>query len=1233
MGVAVVYFVAGEIGLGLAVPPGYATAIWPPSGIALASVLLLGYRVWPGILLGSFLVNLSNSATPGAFQLTSALIPLAIGMGACVQAITGGYWVKKYAEYPNDLTSDRTIYMFFLFGGLCSALINATWSVSFLVLIEKIPSSNIITNWLTWWMGDVFGILIFTPLILVWDQSQAWKTRRYSITLTTLAAFGITTAVVYFEVQHENQRMKAEFEEHAKELKAALENSFSTHLNVLHALSSFYLASTSVERQEFHDYVRDSLSSYQGIQAFEWSPIVASKDRAAFETLIKQEGFQNFQITERNQANQLARASERAYYTPVTFIEPYLGNEMALGYDLSSHPLRKAAIDRARDTGELCITPPITLVQEKGNQAGLLAFIPLYRKGVDIQSVEDRRENILGFVLAVFRGGDIVTASLLNLDRHGLWYRLIDQSAGENQMIYASEQNEPEPLILQHQGVFGSEFSLMYTSPLEVGGHRWRFDVVPKQEYFVMHHPHDAYLILTTGLILTSLVTAYVMLSSGRRQLLEKLVYERTEVLALRTEALAKSELNYRLESEKNLAFLHNASDGIHILDLDGYVVEASDSFCRMLGYSRHEVVGMHVSQWDAKFTPEELPKMAQLPLTKNARVQFETLHRRKGGSVFEVEISGFPLQQNGTPVLFFSSRDITERKKIEADLRIAAVAFESQEGILITDAKTNIMRVNSAFTAITGYTLAEVLGKNPRILSSGKHDDDFYARMWAHINAQGFWEGEIWNRRKNGEIYPEHLSVNSVRDPQGAITNYVATLTDITVSKAASEKIERLAYFDPLTGLANRRLLLDRLQKALADSLRNQTEGALLFLDLDNFKTLNDTLGHEYGDLLLQQVATRLNECVREADTVARLGGDEFVVMLENLSPAENMAASQADMVATKILESLNQTYRLKSHDYRNTPSIGVTLFNQASYNQPLDDLLKQADIAMYQAKKANRNTIRFFDPAMQKSIENRVAMEIALVQAIIDNEFQLYYQIQIDQDNKPYGAEALIRWLHPERGLIPPMEFIPLAEETGHITAIGTWVFNTACAQLKNWEASVLTKDLTLSINVSAKQFRQGSFVTEIENALRDYAINPSQLKLELTESMLLEKIDDAIAIMNRLKNLGVQISLDDFGTGYSSLQYLKKLPLTQLKIDQSFVRDIPFDVSDSAIAKTIIAMAKSLELDIIAEGVETQEQYQILLDSGCTHFQGYLFGKPIPIEAFSSSIENRIRTTLDS
>ena len=572
---------------------------------------------------------------------------------------------------------------------------------------------------------------------------------------------------------------------------------------------------------------------------------------------------------------------------------------------------------------------------------------------------------------------------------------------------------------------------------------------------------------------------------------------------------------------------------------------------------------------------------------------------------------------------------NITQRKQAEIDLRIAAIAFEAQEGMIVTDAQGVILRVNRTFMETTGYSAEEAVGQTPDLLRSGRHDAAFYRAMWDAVHRTGIWQGEIWNRRCNGEVYPEWLTITAVKDDSGQTTHYVGTHTDITQRKAAEDEIRHLAFYDSLTLLPNRRLLRDRLHQALAASARNQRQGALLFIDLDNFKTLNDTLGHDIGDLLLKQVALRLTASVRESDTVARLGGDEFVVMLEDLSEHIHEAAAQAETVGEKILAVLNQPYWLAGHQHHSTPSIGVALFSDQHHS--IDELLKRADLAMYQAKAAGRNALCFFNPEMQATVTARTALEADLREGLQHNHFLLYYQSQVDSANRLTGAEALIRWQHPQRGMISPTAFIPLAEDTGLILPLGHWVLETACHQLVQWSQQADMVHLTLAVNVSARQFRHPHFVEQVLRVLEHTGAEPGKLKLELTESLLLDDVADAIAKMTALKDRGVGFSLDDFGTGYSSLAYLKRLPLDQLKIDQSFVRDILTDPNDAAIAKTIVALARSLGLAVIAEGVETEAQRDFLVLQDCHAFQGYLFGRPGPADALHTDCGKSILSPL--
>lgn len=560
---------------------------------------------------------------------------------------------------------------------------------------------------------------------------------------------------------------------------------------------------------------------------------------------------------------------------------------------------------------------------------------------------------------------------------------------------------------------------------------------------------------------------------------------------------------------------------------------------------------------------------------------------------------------------------DISATKAMEAELRIAAVTFDSQEGILITDGDGFILRVNKAFSRITGYTNEQVVGRTPLFLKSDRHETGFLRKLHVTLMLEGGWQGEIWNRRRSGEVFPAWVSVSAVKDPAGKVTHFVAAFTDITEHKEAEEKIYHLAFFDPLTDLPNRRLLIDRIRQALAASQRNRQYGAVIFLDLDHFKMLNDTKGHDLGDQLLIQTARRLSAGVRESDTVARLGGDEFVIVMQELGEEAGNAAAVVETVAQKLRESINRPYDLDGYQHRLTASFGVTLFLEKEPG--VEVLLKQADMALYEAKGAGRDAIRFFDPTMQKQLDDRARLEAGLRDALRLGRLVLYYQPQVDADGRLLGAEALIRWQEPDGRLIPPGEFIPLAEETGLILPLGEWVLETTAALLQEWARDAALAKLVLSINLSAQQFSQPNFVNQVSETIARHGVRNGMWQMELTESVVLGNVEEVIDRMKALKRLGVTFSLDDFGTGYSSLSYLRRLPIDQIKIDREFIRDVAHDPDDAAIVEAIIGLGSTLDLPVVAEGVETEEQRRFLREHVCQTYQGYLFGRPMPIAEF--------------
>ena len=561
-----------------------------------------------------------------------------------------------------------------------------------------------------------------------------------------------------------------------------------------------------------------------------------------------------------------------------------------------------------------------------------------------------------------------------------------------------------------------------------------------------------------------------------------------------------------------------------------------------------------------------------------------------------------------------FTSRASAEIERQLADARIrhqASLLDKAQDAIMVRDLDHRLIYWNKSAERLYGWAQEDILGQSAHDLL--KIEDTVFFRATKAVLCNGEWTGDMVKTHQNGQAIDVESRWTLVRGDDGQPHSILSIDTDIRQRKASEQEIQRLAFYDALTGLPNRMLLLDRMHQALGAATRRHQGGALLFIDLDNFKTLNDTLGHDQGDLLLQQVAQRLTSCTRSVDTVARLGGDEFVVMLEELSAKPHELALQARAVGEEILSVLAAPYALTGHQYRSTPSIGVAPFSSDCAS--VGELLKQADLAMYQAKTAGRNTLRFFDPAMQAAVTARAALEADLRSALAHNEFLLHFQPQIHQSGRCVGVEALVRWAHPQRGMVSPAQFIPLAEETGLILPLGRWVLQQACQLLARWQDEPALAHLTMAVNVSSRQFRHARFVDDVARALASTEAPAARLKLELTESLLVEDMETTIATMTALRAYGVGFSLDDFGTGYSSLSYLKRMPLDQLKIDQSFVRDLFTDPNDAAIVDTIIGLSRSLRLDVIAEGVETEEQRALLADAGCQLYQGYLFSRPMP------------------
>jgi diguanylate cyclase (GGDEF)-like protein/PAS domain S-box-containing protein len=673
-------------------------------------------------------------------------------------------------------------------------------------------------------------------------------------------------------------------------------------------------------------------------------------------------------------------------------------------------------------------------------------------------------------------------------------------------------------------------------------------------------------------------------------------------------------------ESERELrGILDDLQDTYYRTDQTGTIVRASRSVEQLLGYTAEEMLGRKLA--DSYWSPADREQFIARMQANGGHVvgAASRLRHKDGHELWVLTTAHFIRDAAGNVIgVEGTTRDNTRQRHAEEELRLAAKVFESSgEAIMITDAAGCMISVNNAFSRVTGYAAADAVGRNASMLASGRHSREFFSEMWRSMLETGYWQGELWNRRRDGEIYPEWLGISSVRDEEGKITHFVGIFSDISERKAAEAKIAFLAHHDPLTGLPNRLLLKDRMQQAIVHGERNGNKVALLFVDLDRFKAVNDSFGHPVGDALLRDAAQRLLACVRDSDTVSRHGGDEFLVVLTDLHSSEVPA-----QIAAKIMAVLGQPFHLEDHEAKISASVGIAVYPEDGAG--FDELLKKADTAMYHAKEAGRNAFRFYTQRMNADVQERLDLHSRLRHALEREEFVLYYQPLVDlKSSRIVGGEALLRWQSPEHGLIEPERFIAAAEHSGLIVPLGEWVLQEACRELAHWHAQGHPQ-LSMAVNISAIQFRRGDVEDTVLRALAASGAKPAALELELTESILIDGAEQVLATIRRLQELGVRLAIDDFGTGYSSLAYLKRFAVDKLKIDQSFVRDIVTDQDDAAIVRAVIQMAGSLDLKVVAEGVETEAVAAELRAMDCDLVQGYHFGRPMPAAEFRRLID---------
>ncbi|MBF0613808.1 MAG: EAL domain-containing protein [Magnetococcales bacterium] len=991
-----------------------------------------------------------------------------------------------------------------------------------------------------------------------------------------------------------HEDVQREFEYQGREIVSRIMQRMRAQEQVLFGVKGLFDASDTVERKEFQHYV-SSLhlnDRYPGIQGVGFSLVIPPEQKTAHIDAIRQQGFPQYAIRP---------DGERPLYSSIIYLEPFAGRNLrAFGYDMFSESVRRTAMERARDSGESALSGKVTLVQEDGKepQAGFLMYVPVYRNGVSVASIEERRAHLVGWAYSPFRVNDLM-AGILGRYAEGLDLEIYDgQSVTSEGILYdSSPSGDHRPLFSRLEQI-------------EFAGHQWTLRVrsLPIFEGSLDHRSRD---VIRFAGILASILFALIVW---------QLVTARERAAALAeemTRELRKSELDRERSAALVRAVVDTAVNAIIAIDANKIVHMFNPAAERFFGYRADEVIGHNINRLMPSPTREAHDGYVDHYLETGERkvigIGREVVCQRQDRSTFPAELFVSEMQVSGMRMFVGVINDITERKQAEEVLILSRRVFEhAGEAILITGADGLITDVNPAYEKITGYRKDEVLGKSPGITKSGRHDAEFYRVMWSQLIQEGFWEGEIWDRRKNGEVFPKWVSISAIRNAAHELTHYMAIFLDISDQKAVEHKLERLAFYDALTGLPNRMFFQERLAQDIARARRMETQVVLMFIDLDRFKWVNDTLGHAAGDELLKEISQRLKGCVRETDTVARLGGDEFTIILNNLNSSDHAA-----MVAQKLIMIVREPVLLMGQNVYVGASVGIALFPADSTNQ--ETLIKHADMAMYQAKEAGRNTFRFSSSEVHSKAFDRIAMEDDLYKALDRQELVPFYQPKWDlEKNALCGAEALVRWLKPDGKLVNPGQFIPLAEETGLIVPIGKRILSVASHNTARWTHE-RTQPFKMAVNLSSREFQQTDLLEQIRGVLEQTGLPAERLEIEITESMVMGNVEKAIGIMKKLRELGISLAMDDFGTGYSSLGYLKRFPLNTLKIDQSFVRDLPDCHGDGAIVEAILSMARGLKLHVVAEGVETEEQRAYLMARGCESIQGYLIGRPMPEQDF--------------
>lgn len=974
-----------------------------------------------------------------------------------------------------------------------ATLLPVVCSVIIYYYLELIPKELTVSYALAWWYAGAVGVIVMTPVTLALLSGNKASIKKLAITTVLPVLISACVAIYTFgylsakQADYLQMRLGASVQLYAKKLQDGFDQSLDASRIMRNRLFEGGIPTAS----EFRQLAAALLKENPQIQALEWEQKVPVAARVEFEKKIRATVNSDFKINFSNAPKADIELLQRPYLFPITYIEPYKGNEKALGLDPSSYPRLRTVLAIARDTGQPVYSSVRQLELRNTIELGLASYLPVY-EGISPVSIEQRRQELKGYITTVYQLDKIIDSALAAYFDPSHIIRIF-QIEKDGPQLELGHYGEVESNRFNHLSVFHT---------FAIGTEQWQLKVTPSSKFLSQNNSSSKWYVLSAGLFFTSALGFLLTSISTRQSQVEKLVRQRSRQL--------------------------------------------------------------------------------------------------------------------------LSTQD---------QLRLAATSFNTHESIVILDRDVKIQRVNEAFVETMGYSEDEVTGKNPSILSSSEHSKGFYENLWNELLSNGKFEGELINRRRDGSTFPVRIRITAIKDNGNNIENIIVVYSDISEQKAAEEQIHQLAYYDSLTNLPNRQTIIDRLEHELYVARRYNYSGAVLFIDIDNFKNINDTLGHDHGDQLLIQVGERLSAQVRQVDTVARLGGDEFVILLQSELCHQDQAITNATIVCNKILAMHSKHYDIDGHRHFVTLSIGASIFPTNARTPK--ELLKQSDIALYKAKAMGKNNYCFFHEDMQRLAEYKLHLEQDLREALVRGQISLNYQPQLTENGSVFGVEVLARWTHPTKGPISPAEFIPVAEESGLILKLGDWVLTEACRQTKQWMDGGIDIQ-RVSVNVSERQFRQENFVQLVQHTLNSTGLPADRLMLELTESVVVEDIDAAQRQMNALKKLGIKMAMDDFGTGYSSLSYLSKLPFEELKIDQTFVRDLFQESGNTAIVSTIIAMAEHLNISVVAEGVEKIDQFSYLRNEGCAKFQGYYFSPPLDargLEAYIASIANRSEIDIQS